>query len=685
LNDNKDRIFQTRVPGSELHSCLEKDSKGMGEHQVSREQESHRLMAFVKALLGDLQALEGMLDANLFETGVRRIGAEQEMFLVDHGMCPAPIAVEVLNLVQEPRLTTEIARFNLEANATPRVFGPRCLREMEAEITELVNVARAGAKAFGGDVLLTGILPTLRLSDLGLDNMTPQTRYLELNDSLSRLRGGAFHVYIKGLDEMQLTHDNIMLESCNTSFQIHLQVWPSEFARLYNLAQAVTAPLMAAAVNSPLLLGNRLWHETRVALFQHSVDERSDTRQIRRHPSRVSFGESWVSQSVLEVFREDIARFRVILTADPIEDAPAMLAAGRIPKLPALRVHNGTVWRWNRPCYGVGNGLPQLRIENRVLPAGPTILDEVANAAFFYGMMEALADEYGDIARVMSFDDAKANFFAAARFGLKAQFTWVGNHVYTAAALILDHLLPLARRALKNVGVEIEDIDRYLGTIEERVRSDQTGAQWALRSLARMNGRGTPETRQRALSRAMLAHQQSGEPVHSWELAELRANDDLQDNYRIVGQFMTTDLFTVRPDDLVDLAASLMDWRHVRHVPVEDDEGRLVGVLSHRDLLRVFARAFATRDLEPVPVRQIMKCSPISVAPDTSTLEAMEIMQRNRIGCLPVVEGERLVGIVTAHDFLAVSAQLLETRLKGIGSQPIAESAASASTSPGQE
>ena len=637
----------------------------MGEHNVSQALDDRESKAFMKALLSDLAALERMLEVGQIESGVRRIGAEQEMFLVGQNLRPAPIAPEVLQRAGDARLTTEIGKFNLEANLSPQPFSHRCLRAMEQELEELIRLAREAANAYGAEVLLTGILPTLRQSDLSLDNLTPSPRYSELNQAMSRLRGGSFSVHIKGLDELQITHDNVMLESCCTSFQVHLQVGPQEFAPLYNLAQMITAPVLAAAVNSPLLLGHRLWHETRVALFQHSVDERSSTHLARGRPPRVSFGEGWVKDSVLEIFREEIARFRVIMTAKPEEDPMAALARGEVPQLLALRLHNSTVWRWNRPCYGVTRGRPHLRIETRALPSGPTVLDEMANAAFFLGLMSALGDEYGDVRQVIAFDDAKDNFFAAARYGLKAQLTWVGGRRYTAPGLILDHLLPLARAGLKQSGIDAGDSDRYLGIIEERVRRDRTGAQWTLRSLAAMGEQGTHDLRYRTLAAAMLSHQQSGEPVHGWAEAELEEESGLSQSYRTVGQFMSSDLFTVRPDDLVDLAASVMDWRHIRHVPVEDDQGRLVGLVSHRDLLRLLSHGLSPSNAGPVTVRSIMKLNPITVTAEASTLEAIAIMRRHKVGCLPVVEGDRLVGIVTAYDFLALSAKLIEEHLKG--------------------
>ncbi|HUK91626.1 MAG TPA: glutamate-cysteine ligase family protein [Blastocatellia bacterium] len=631
----------------------------MGEHDVAIETGEDRLRTFTRALLSDLQALEYMLETGMIESGVHRIGAEQEMFLVNWSHRPAPIAVELLERLNDPRFTTEMGRFNLEANLPPLDFDRHCLRDLEGELRGLVAKVNEAAKPLGAYALLTGILPTMRLSDLTLDNLTPTSRYSEMNRAITNLRGGSFNIQINGLDELQITHDNVMLESCNTSFQIHLQAGPREFVELYNLAQVVIAPVLAAAVNSPLLLGHRLWHETRVALFQHSVDGRSAVQQARSYPTRVRFGDDWVRDSIIEVFHEDVSRFRVILTRELEQDSMAVLAAGAVPSLPAWRLHNGTVWRWNRACYGVMNERPHLRIEARALPSGPSIIDEVANAAFFLGLMTALPDEYGAVSQRMPFDSAKHNFFAAARHGLMAQFEWVDGRSYAASHLILDHLLPLAHRGLRHNGVDTGDVDRYLGVIEERVRSGRTGAQWMLDSLSNMGQQTRPNLRCGVLTAAIRENQQGEKPVHQWPLASITESGDWVRNYRAIGQLMTTDLFTVRPADIVDLAATLMDWKHVRHVPVEDDEGRLVGIVSHRDLLRLVARGRVTPN-ETVTIGDVMKKNPVSTTADTPILEAVRLMRAHNIGCLPIVEGERLVGLVTAHDFLAISERLFE-------------------------
>ena len=634
----------------------------MGEHNIEQQADEQKAQAFMKALLEDLRALAFMLHSGHIESGITRIGAEQEMFLVDRHLRPAPVSLEVLKEARDSRLTTEIARFNLEANLTPLELKNNCFTQMEAELVEVIELARRSAATQNADILLAGILPTLQKSDLTLDNLTPVPRYHELDRGVIRMRGGPLSIHIKGLDELQLTHDNIMMESCNTSFQVHFQSNAAEFANHYNVAQTITAPVLAVAVNSPLLFGQRLWQETRVALFQHSTDERSRPQLARNQPTRVSFGDCWLRDSVIELFHDQITRFRPIMIALPDENPFEVLARGETPSLSALRLHNGTVWRWNRACYGVQNGVPHLRIENRALPSGPTIVDEIANAAFFTGLMVAVPQAYGEIATRMAFDDAKLNFFRAARHGLDAQFHWLDGHSHNAAALILDQLLPLAREGLSSVQVAAEDVDKYLGIIEERARTAQTGARWIKKSVAAMGGSASKDVVQRRLTAEILANQKLGQPVHRWPVLEKVDAGEWEHGYRTVGQFMSTDLFTVSPDDLIDLAASVMDWRHIRHVPVEDRDGRLVGLITHRGLLRMMINS-ANSTTKLTTVQEIMVPNPVTVSPSTSSLEAMKIMRTQRVGCLPVVEGDQLVGIITSYDFLEATAKLFQQHL----------------------
>jgi len=631
----------------------------MGDHLISDDHSSEQMLGFVKALLDDVHALEDMLRDGLIEADVRRIGAEQEMVLVDEAFRPAKTALKILDRLRNPQITTELGIFNLEANLEPRLFGKDCLSLMEYEMTALLEQTRVAAAEEKTRVLLCGILPTLERTHLGFDYMTPIPRYHRLSQRMAELAGGSFQTLIKGLDQLQITHENVMLEACNTSFQVHFQVSGGEFARLYNLAQTVTAPVLAAAVNSPVMLQHRLWHETRVALMQQSLDTRTQALTDRGVRRRVRFGDAWVQESPLELFREDIARFRSIIAADLPESSIDVLERGEVPPLKALCIHNGTIYRWNRPCYGITDGKPHLRIENRVLPAGPTPLDQCANAAFLFGLMSGMDDLFGDVRESFDFDDVKSNFLAAARYGLHARFQWVEGRPCTAEALILEELLPLAREGLSKRGIDAADADRYLGVIHDRVASGRTGAQWALDSLAAMNGRQRDESRYRSLTAAMVREHERGQPVHTWPLATLEADKPERESYRTLGQIMTKDVFTVHSDDLVDLAAAVMDWKHLRHVPVEDEQGRLVGLLSHRTLLRSLGRCVG-REARPLPVRDVMTPDPVTATPDTPSMQGIEQMREHGVSCLPIVVNERLVGIVSERDFIDISKNLLE-------------------------
>lgn len=641
----------------------------MGEHNVNPDSSNAGQQAFMRSLLEEVRALDLMISRGMIESGIRRIGAEQEMFIVDRAFSPANRAPELLQQITDPRFTNELGLFNLEANLSPRRLGGNCLRLMEQEAQEIHALARSTAARVDCDIALIGILPTLTLEHLGLDSMMPEKRYFALNDALRSLRGEEFRFNFKGIDQLSITHDNVMLEACNASFQIHFQVAAEEFARLYNIAQVVTAPLLAASVNSPVLLGKRLWHETRIAVLEHSVDSRSSTHQARGQQPRVHFGDRWIDESVTEIFKEDIARNRILLTTETEDDPLAMVQRGEAPSLNALRLHNGTVYRWNRPCYGVSNGVAHLRIENRVIPAGPTVVDEIANAAFFFGMMAGMAEQHPRVHEQIRFEEVKTNFLTAAREGIRAQMNWFGDSHLPAKELITRQLIPMAREGLQQMAIDRGDIERYLGVLEDRVNKRRTGARWLLQSLDNMEDQGTQNQRMRCLVSSLVHQQSSGQPIAEWRLAHFCEKQDWRESYRYVGQFMTTDLFTVRTNDIVDFAATLMDWRHVRHIPVEDDSGKLVGLVSHRALLRLVANG-RVGDTAQVSVGEIMNPDPITVSPETSTVDAIRLMRDRQLACLPVLRDGKLVGLVTEHDLVVVSSHLLESYLTGNTASP---------------
>ncbi|AKV04062.1 hypothetical protein AKJ09_10725 [Labilithrix luteola] len=635
---------------------------------------------FMRALLTDLRAMERMLRDNVFERGVMRIGAEQEMFLVDRAYHAAPQALKVLERLDDPHYTTELGLFNLELNADPQPLAGRGLLALETQLSDLYARVQRTAEELDILPVLVGILPTLGKTDLRIDNMVPNPRYLTLNRVMTAARGQGYDISIKGLDELVAKHDSLMFEACNASFQVHLQVAePERFGHDYDIAQLLLAPTLAIGTNSPTLFGKRLWAETRIALFEQSCDIRTPQLHVRDRAARVFFGNQWLRGSVVDIFKENVTRFRTLVATGNEEDALATLERGGVPDLRALRLHNGTIYRWNRACYGVSeNGKPHLRIELRALPAGPTIVDEVANAAFWLGLMTELTRTLEEVSGRMDFDHAKANFYAAARDGLAARFTWIDGEEVIAQPFILDKLLPLAEAGLSRAGVDSADAKRYLGIVDQRVRTLHTGSRWMLRSLANMKSRGSAGEGLTALVAATIARQNTGRPVAEWERARLDEAFAKRSGYQKVSQYMRTDVFTVQPDDPIELVSDLMSWERIRHVPVEDEAGRLLGLVTSRAVLRhltELAKGGSVREVAQaaegqgrttsLPVSEVMRRELVTVHPDTATREAIELMRKHRIGCLPVVQDGRIVALLTEEDFMGIAADLLDESSHG--------------------
>lgn len=612
--------------------------------------------AFLNHLVDDLQAMEIMLAERRFETGITRIGAEQEMCLVDAGMRPAMVAVDVLASLADDHFTTELARFNLELNLEPRQLAADCLAQMESSLVRYLATANEVAHRFGARVLLAGILPTVRESDLALENMTPIPRYQALNDAIREARGSDFRFNIRGVDELITSHATVLYEACNTSFQVHFQIDPAAFGSAYNWAQAIAAPVLACATNSPLLLGKRLWRETRIALFEQSTDSRGIQSAQREQRPRVDFGHGWAEHSVVAYFKELIIRHKVLLTPKIAQNSLEELRQGRTPKLAALNMLNGTVYPWNRPCYGVTQGKPHIRIESRYLPAGPTILDEVANAALWLGLMNGMPADCTDLPPRMPFERAQNNFLGAARAGLGAEFIWLDSQSVSPRALLLDRLLPIARSGLVKAAVAPADIDRYLAIIERRITSGRTGSQWMLDSMEHLQRAGSRDEATVATTRGIYQRQQTGRPVHEWPPSELSEAGDWKSRWSRVEQVMSTDLITVRPTEPIKLVKSVLLWGHVRHMPVESDDGTLLGMISSLTLL---GRIDSRETLESVCAADVMEPNPPTVTPDTSIEEALNLMAARNLSCLPVVSHQKIVGIFTDRDCLKMVRSLL--------------------------
>ncbi len=634
----------------------------MGEQKVSLMKDQVQMQKFVKSLLNDVRSFEHMLDNNWFENDITRIGAEQEMVMVHlNNYKPASVAVEALEkLGQYDWVGTELAKFNLETNLDPRTFTGTCFSDMHAENSHKLNIIQDVLKEMGVSLVLTGILPTLRKYHLTLDYLTPKQRYFALMEAIGlQLQGNNFELRLDGLDELYIKHDSPLLEACNTSFQVHLQVSSDDFVHKYNIAQALTAPVLAIAANSPIVFGKRLWHESRIALFQQSLDTRSSNEHMRERSPRVTFGKSWLKDSILEIYKEDISRFRVLLSSDVEEDSLDMIAQGKVPNLRSLQVHNSTVYRWNRPCYGISdNGKPHLRIECRVIPSGPTVGDEMANACFWLGLMEGMASEVPDIRTKMSFDDVSDNFTKAAKFGIDSKFTWFGDNKITAKELILNELLPVAIKGLKAKNIADQDITKYMDIIQERMEKHMNGARWMLRSFTALKEKSTVDEALSTLTATMIENQISGLEVHNWPSPNVNLIKDYQPSHLLVGEFMETDIFTVQETDIVELVAEMMDWKKIRYLPVEDSKGKLAGLVTSRLLLRHFVK---NRNPKKVfVVKDLMIKNPITIKQNDTILEAMKIMRNEKIGSLPVCKDGELIGVVTEMNFLKIATRLFE-------------------------
>ncbi|MBL7816405.1 MAG: CBS domain-containing protein [Saprospiraceae bacterium] len=639
----------------------------MGEAKVKVVRDQKQMQNFVRHLLRDVDAFDYMLKNDWFESDITRIGAEQEMCLVNKDTFkPACINMAALEKMKGwDWVTTELAQFNLETNLTPLEFKGNCLREMERENTEGLQKIRDVVREMGAEVVLTGILPTLRKSDLDLSNLTPKPRYLALMESIKEhsLRGDEhFELRLDGIDELHIRHDSPLLEACNTSFQVHLQVSPKEYVKMYNIAQMLLAPIISISANSPLVFGRRLWHETRIALFQQALDTRTSHEHLRERRPRVNFGNDWLHESILEIHRDDISRFRVLLGDVIEEDSLEMIAKGKTPKLRALQIFNSTVYRWNRPCYGISpNGKPHLRIECRVLPAGPSVVDSTANAAFWLGLMIGYAKNYGDVTKHIGFEDIRDNFDKAAKFGFDTKYTWFNDRKVSPQDLILNELLPIAREGLTLRGVDEADISRYMDIIEERAKAHMTGARWQLRAFTKLTKEVTTDEAVTTMTAAIAQNQWAEKPVHTWTLPEPSALEHYMPSKLKVEEFMQTDLFTAQKEDIIEFVAQLMDWRNIRFMPIEDSKGQLVGLVTSRLLLRALTQNNNLDNVKQSTVAEIMIENPKTITPDATLIEALKIMRDNRIGCLPVVnKSGELVGIITEMDFLRISVRLIE-------------------------
>jgi gamma-glutamyl:cysteine ligase YbdK (ATP-grasp superfamily) len=492
---------------------------------IDREEFTQRDYSRFAARLEEcLSALGQLLQRPGFGAGPATVGAELELFLVDAAARPLPDNQAIRAAVADRRVTVELDRFGLELNASPALLAGRPFAALGGELNVLLDRVADAADGHAGRPALIGILPTLTLADLGPGVMTDVPRYRALNSGLRRLRQGPFRIRIAGEDPLELASKDIGPEGANGSFQVHLRVDPADFTRTYNAVQLATAPVLAVSGNSPTFLGHRLWEETRIAVFKQSVDDRQ-SHGPRRRLARTALGTGWLRGGALELFTESVRLHQPLLPVlgdRPLRAGGAAGAEGRAPPLEELRLHQGTVWRWNRAIYDPASG-GHLRIEMRALPAGPTVIDMLANAAFLIGLSLWLAGQDQQWTYALPFERADHGFYRAAQHGLSARLSWPagrrGQIRRLAAAKLIPELVPMARHGLRQAGVAAAEADGLLEVISARAASGQTGAVWQRATLAAATRRHDPHRALAVMLNRYLQRAQTGMPVHTWPIA----------------------------------------------------------------------------------------------------------------------------------------------------------------------
>jgi gamma-glutamyl:cysteine ligase YbdK (ATP-grasp superfamily) len=464
-----------------------------------------------------LDVFARMLRESRFDVERPMTGLEVELNLVDEACDPAMKNAEVLDAIADPDFVTELGQFNLEINVAPRRLAEGGLTAFETGVRDSLNAAEQKARSVGAHMVMVGILPTLQTVHMHPDTLSANPRYRLLNDQIFAARGEDLEIAIQGVDRLRVTADSIMPEAACTSMQLHLQTSPDDFPTYWNASQAIAGIQLALGANSPFLFGKELWAETRIALFEQATDTRSEELKTQGVRPRVWFGERWIT-SIFDLFEENVRYFPALLPIVEDEDPITVLDKGDTPTLPELRLHNGTIYRWNRPVYDVVRGVPHLRVENRVLPSGPTVVDMMANAAFYFGLVRSLAEDERPLWSQMSFSAAEENFHAGARDGTAAQVYWPGLGTVGAAELVLRRLLPRAKDGLDRWGIDPTERDRLLGIIEQRALTGRNGASWQVQMFHTLFDAGARDRFDalREVVRLYSEHMHANIPVHEW-------------------------------------------------------------------------------------------------------------------------------------------------------------------------
>jgi hypothetical protein len=467
----------------------------------------------------NLDVFARMLSEARFHPETRSFGLEIELNLTDDAGDPALINAAALEAIADPAFQTELGQFNVEINVPPRLLEAEVFSDLERDARASLNDAEGKARTVGAHMMIIGILPTIDATHLRAESFSSNPRYVLLNEQVFAARGEDLEISIAGVERLSTHADTIAPEAACTSVQLHQQVEPEAFAGYWNAAQAIAGVQVAVAANSPFFYGKELWRETRIALFEQATDTRPEELKIQGVRPRVWFGERWIT-SIFDLFEENVRYFPSLLPVCDDEDPLETLERGDTPRLSELRLHNGTIYRWNRPIYDVVRDQPHVRVENRVLPAGPTVADIMANAAFYYGLLKVIAEEERPVWSQMSFSAAEENFHAGAREGIDARVYWPGLGEVPVAELVVRRLLPLAHEGLERWGVDSGDAGRLLDMIERRCVSLRNGASWQSEVFHRLyedSGMDRSEAL-REMTRRYREHMHSNEPVHAWPL-----------------------------------------------------------------------------------------------------------------------------------------------------------------------
>ena len=618
----------------------------MGSQSVTAIKTQKDRKDFVHHLLNDIEAFEYMVNNNLFEKGIQRVGAEQELCIVDKDYRPSTKALEILEKINDSHYTTELALFNLEINLDPFELKNNCFSAIEKQLTSLLNKGyKVAEETENNKIILAGILPTLRKKDLVFKNVTPFKRYKTLNKVLKKIRGDDFKLHIQGVDELILKHKSILFEACNTSFQVHLQISSDEAIDKYNWSQAIAGPMLSIMCNSPLLLGKELWSETRIALFQQSIDLRNVSHISREQKPRVSFGNSWIKDSILELFTDDISRYPPIVSSKFEENSIEAVKNGVMPKLKALNLHNGTLYKWNRLCYGVHNNIAHLRIENRYIPSGPSVKDEIANALLWVGVMQGMPKQYEKIWRKMPFYDARGNFVNAARTGINTYFNWFGKGI-SAKKLLENILIPMAKEGLLKSNVEEAEIDYYLDIIQKRIDTSSTGSKWLIENKRKLRKEVSKYESNVILTEHIYKNQKSNKSISEWESIDFYENNS-DNKYDKVYKIMSTSLFVVHENDLLKLVLKIMDWKNISHIPVVNKYNKIVGMIERIQLSKL---DFTSKKVMNKVAKNIMNKHYDVAHPETSYKTAKDLILNTKNTCVAVIKDDKLVGIFTKSD-----------------------------------